>query len=50
MQKQSVYRFIVLDNENDKRLCGILSLGDIMRHDMEELDGKVAKEISNKAA
>ncbi len=45
MVEQNVYRLVVLDNKENKMLCGILSLGDIMRSDLEGLGGKVAKSI-----
>lgn len=33
MRNQQVYRLIVLDGADSKRLCGVISLGDIVRHD-----------------
>lgn len=50
MRKQQVYRLIVLDNKNDKNLVGILSLGDIVRHDQESVASRAAKGISKSAA
>ncbi|MDO9521486.1 MAG: CBS domain-containing protein [Pseudohongiella sp.] len=46
MREQQVYRLVVLDNKDDKRLCGIVSLGDVVRHDNENLGGKTARGIS----
>lgn len=50
MREQGVYRLIVLNNTEDKRLCGVISLGDIMRHDQKSLAGEVASSISRMAA
>lgn len=50
MQEQHVYRLIVLDNPQDKRLCGIVSLGDLMRNDQEQLVTRAAKSITAMAA
>jgi CBS domain-containing protein len=30
MRKQQVYRLVVLDNRDNKKLCGVISLGDIV--------------------
>lgn len=46
MREQQVYRLIVLNDKNHKRLCGIVSLGDVVRHDHETLAGETAKAIS----
>lgn len=46
MQDQKVYRLIVLNNRDEKRLCGVVSLGDIVRHNREKLGGETAREIS----
>jgi hypothetical protein len=40
-----VYRLVVLDNRESKKLCGVISLGDIMRHDQPELAAKTARGI-----
>lgn len=47
MEAQQVYRLIVLNNKTDKRLCGIITLGDIVRHSQTDL---VAKTVGNIAA
>lgn len=46
MRNQQVYRLIVLDGADSKRLCGVISLGDIVRHDGEELGGETARDIT----
>tara|TARA_R110002124_G_scaffold279080_1_gene451415 strand:+ start:963 stop:1388 length:426 start_codon:yes stop_codon:yes gene_type:complete len=46
MQDQKVYRLIVLNNHDEKRLSGIVSLGDIVRHGSAKLGGETAREIS----
>lgn len=48
MQAQQVYRLVVLDNRTDKRLCGVISLGDVVRHDRERLGGQAARGITEK--
>ncbi len=47
MRKQQVYRLIVLNNRDEKRLAGIVSLGDVVRHDKEELAGETARGITS---
>ena len=46
MGEQEVYRLVVLDNENDKRLSGVVSLADIGRAGGVALSGKAATKIS----
>lgn len=46
MHDQQIYRLVVLDNENDKKLCGVVSLNDIVRHDAEGLAARVAHGIA----
>lgn len=36
MREQQVYRLVVLDNKDDKRLQGVISLGDIIRHGQDK--------------
>lgn len=37
MREQQVYRLVVLDDRENKKLCGVISLGDILRrHDEHE--------------
>lgn len=50
MRHQCVYRLLVLNNEEERILCGVISLGDISRHQQETLAGKVASRISAGAA
>lgn len=50
MELQQVYRLIVLDNPQNKSLCGIVTLGDISRFNETELVGKAARAISDRAA
>jgi CBS domain-containing protein len=45
MQKQRVYRLVVLDNRDNKKLCGVVSLGDILRHDQPALAARTAEAI-----
>lgn len=46
MHDNQVYRLIVLNNENEKRLRGVVTLGDIVRHDKTRVAEKAAKGIS----
>jgi len=46
MRDNHVYRLIVLNNEREKRLCGVVSLGDIVRKDDPALGGRTAKGIT----
>jgi CBS domain-containing protein len=46
MGEQEVYRLVVLDNEQDKRLTGVVSLADIGRAGGVSLSGKTATRIS----
>jgi len=46
MGEQEVYRLVVLDNKNDKRLSGVVSLADIGRAGGVTMSGRTAKEIS----
>lgn len=45
MQKQKVYRLIVLNSPDQKRLCGIVSLGDILQHGEIKLSAETARAI-----
>lgn len=45
MREMKVYRLIVLNNREENKLCGIISLGDFLRHDQDRLSSSVAKEI-----
>lgn len=47
MREQQVYRLVVLDSRDSKRLCGVVSLGDVLRHDREDLAGDAAKGIAD---
>lgn len=50
MRQQRVYRLIVVSNREEKKLCGVISLGDILRHNQTAIANSVAKVISEKAA
>lgn len=50
MQSEQVYRLIVLNNRDDKKLSGIVSLGDIMREGQSSLAAEAAEAIVGKAA
>lgn len=45
MQEQKVYRLVVLDSRDHKKLCGVISLGDILRHQQPDLAAKTAARI-----
>lgn len=47
MQEEQVYRLVVLDNERDRNLRGIITLGDIARQTHnEQLVGETAKKVA----
>lgn len=46
MGEQEVYRLVVLNNSQDKRLSGVVSLADIGRQDKDRLAGEVASDIT----
>lgn len=50
MREQQVYRLVVLDNPDDKRLRGVLSLGDVLRHNQQQLAADTASGIVSRAA
>lgn len=50
MSRQGIYRLVVMDNAQDRNLCGVLSLGDVMRHDRKDLAARTASDISKLAA
>ncbi|MEZ5492405.1 MAG: CBS domain-containing protein [Gammaproteobacteria bacterium] len=50
MSDQGVYRLIVLDDPKSKQLCGIISLGDILRNGYTGLAGSTAEAITREAA
>jgi CBS domain-containing protein len=49
MRDQRVYRLIVLNNPDEKKLCGILSLGDLQRHELQDVANRTAKKIAESA-
>lgn len=46
MSKRKIYRLIVLNNENEKKITGVISLGDIVRQNEERLAGHIARGIA----
>lgn len=51
MEKQQIRRLIVLNNEDDKWMTGVISLGDIAtRSDNTKLSGEITEKVSEKAA
>lgn len=50
MREEQVYRLIVLDNPDSKQLCGVISLGDVLRHNEKTLAADIACDIAAKAA
>lgn len=47
MSNKGIYRLVVLDDPNSKRLCGVISLGDVMRHNCLDIAAGAAKDISS---
>ena len=50
MYNEQVHRLIVLDNPDQKRLAGVISLGDIVRHDQDKLAETTLKGILSDVA
>ncbi|MEE4146669.1 MAG: CBS domain-containing protein [Halieaceae bacterium] len=46
MQDQQVYRLVVLDGEESKQLCGVISLNDIVRHRERDMAATAAEGIA----
>jgi CBS domain-containing protein len=49
MADQQVYRLIVLDDRDSKRLAGVISLGDLHREDRPDVAARVAQHIEGAA-
>lgn len=49
MRGQQVYRLVVLDNPESKQLCGVITLGDILRHHENQLAANAAEGIASRA-
>lgn len=47
MSDKKVYRLIVLNNEQDKKMTGVLSLSDIARRNEADLAGKVTINVTS---
>ena len=50
MHSEQVHRLIVLNNPDEKRLVGVISLGDIVRHDQDKLAETALKGILSDVA
>lgn len=46
MHDQQVYRLVVLDNADSKKLAGVISLNDIVRHNERQLASAAAEGIA----
>jgi CBS domain-containing protein len=46
MHDQQVHRLIVLNNRQDKKMCGIITVGDLARHNQAGLTGKTMTGIA----
>ncbi|NHA14062.1 CBS domain-containing protein [Thioalkalivibrio sp. XN279] len=45
MGEQKVYRLVVLDDRDNKKLCGVISLGDVLRRHERKIAAKTAEGI-----
>lgn len=45
MSEKGIYRLVVLDAKDSKQLCGVITLGDLLRHDCDDLAVSAAKRI-----
>lgn len=50
MRAQQVYRLVVLNNPDEKRLAGVITLGDIVRHGETDIAERAAQSIAGVAA
>jgi len=50
MQEQQVHRLVVLKDRNEKKLCGVITLGDIARNQENRLVGDAVSGIAAHAA
>lgn len=50
MRDEHVYRLIVLNNKEEKKLCGVITLGDILRRNELDLAAMAASGITGQAA
>ncbi len=50
MRDHQLYRLVVLNNPEQKECCGVLTLGDVLRHGEVHLAETVAKDILKQAA
>lgn len=49
MQAQQIWRLVVLDNEEEKNMVGVISVGDILRAGLDESAMEAAREIEKAA-
>ncbi len=49
MRDQHVYRLVVVSKANNKRLCGVITLGDILRHNQAKMASEAAQGITKAA-
>lgn len=49
MARQQIYRLVVLDDPDHKQLAGVVSMGDILRNDAQDLAGRAARRIAEAA-
>lgn len=49
MRDQHVYRLVVVSDPENKRLCGVISLGDIHRHHQNQIAAEAAEGITRAA-
>ncbi len=45
MSDQQIHRLVVLNNRDEKQLVGVVSLGDLLRHDQIEIAARAARGI-----
>lgn len=50
MREQQVHRLVVLNSPDSKQLCGVISLGDILRHNERQVAADAAAGIASDAA
>lgn len=47
MRDQQVYRLVVLDSQDSKKICGVITLNDIVRHQESQIASSAAQGIAS---
>jgi CBS domain-containing protein len=47
MHDEQIYRLVVLDDDEHRKLAGVISLGDIIRHGQQDLAARTVQGIAS---